>query len=162
MGDSDSKHDKILNRVHLWVAVLGGVITIAIGAYNVKNLFFSKKTDADKPSASVSAGKAAEGPITQNLFRSLDQNGDGKVRESEWKGAREDFAFLDLDGNGSITAQEFSGITFESMDTNRDGSIVKLEWRKARRSFDLLDENADGKISPEEFKVRERAASSVG
>ena len=43
MSESESEHDKFLKRVHLWIAIVGGVITISIGAYNAKNLFFSKK-----------------------------------------------------------------------------------------------------------------------
>lgn len=43
MSDYESKHDKVLKRVQLWVAVLAGVITLSIGVYNAKKLFFSEK-----------------------------------------------------------------------------------------------------------------------
>ena len=43
MADGESKHEKALKRIQLWVAVLAGIVTFAIGAYNAKNLYFSKK-----------------------------------------------------------------------------------------------------------------------
>ncbi len=43
MGDQESKHDKVMKKIQLWVAVLAGVITLSIGVYNAKNIFFSEK-----------------------------------------------------------------------------------------------------------------------
>jgi hypothetical protein len=165
MSGSESRHDKILNRVHLWVAVLGGLVTLTIGLYNFRSMIFPGKA-ADMPAtevqfngvqtASVSTGK----PLSFERFMPLDQNGDGKVLESEWKGARQDFYLLDLDGNGVLNAQDFKGTRFEDMDQNGDNVITRLEWRKTRRSFDMLDADGDGKISGDEFNARSRAAEA--
>ncbi len=171
MGHSESKHDKVLNRVHLWVAILGGIITVLIGAYNFRNMFFSDKS-AGKPAMEMSAesGPGPKGTTTlstvsvQNeslsfeTFLPMDQNGDGKILESEWRGTREDFYRLNLDGNNALTAQDFKGVRFEDMDRNADGEITRTEWRKVRSSFDLLDEDGDGKISADEFSARWKAA----
>ena len=43
MNDHESKHDKVLKRFQLWVAVLAGIITLSIGLYNAKNLFLTEK-----------------------------------------------------------------------------------------------------------------------
>ena len=42
--------DQKLKRVQLWIAVLAGMATFVVGAYNIKNIFFSKKAaEAPEP-----------------------------------------------------------------------------------------------------------------
>lgn len=162
MSDAESKHDKVLKRVHLWVAVLGGVVTLTIGVYNFKHLFFPDKT-VSAPAAQVSAPPskaAAGGSLSFEKVLPMDENGDGKVSEREWKGTHDDFYRLNLDGNSSLTSQDFQGTRFENMDRNADGQITRLEWRKARFTFDLLDADGDGKISADEFDARRKAAGA--
>ncbi len=43
MADGETKHEKILKRTQLWLAVLAGLVTFIIGAYNIKNVVFAKK-----------------------------------------------------------------------------------------------------------------------
>ncbi len=43
MSESESKHEQLLKRAQLWIAVLVGVVTLAVGLYNAKNLFLTKK-----------------------------------------------------------------------------------------------------------------------
>jgi predicted unusual protein kinase regulating ubiquinone biosynthesis (AarF/ABC1/UbiB family) len=43
MSEAADKHDQFLKKVNLWVAVLAGLTTLIVGAYNVKNIFFTKK-----------------------------------------------------------------------------------------------------------------------
>ena len=43
MSDSDSKHEQVLKRTQLIIGVLVGVISLAVGVYNFKNAYFSKK-----------------------------------------------------------------------------------------------------------------------
>lgn len=171
MGDAESKHDKFLKRIHLWVAILGGVVTLAIGIYNFKNIFFPEKASnppaveaqtqsVPRTAANFSAKAASGDALTYEMFRSMDQNGDGRILESEWRGSREDFYLLNLDGNGALTPQDFQSARFEDMDRNADGQIARLEWRKARSSFDLLDSNRDGKISADEFDARLKAGGA--
>lgn len=160
MGDLGSKHDKVLKRVHLWIAVLGGIVTLLIGLYNFKSIFFPDKTP-DKPAIQASAPqetKTSPIPAGQTLslktFLPMDRNGDGKVGENEWSGSPESFTRLDLDGSGTLTSLDFNASGFEDMDTNGDGSITRFEWRRVRKAFAALDINRDGKISREEFKTR--------
>ena len=35
--------EKILQRTQVWVAILAGIVTFIVGAYNTKNIFFPKK-----------------------------------------------------------------------------------------------------------------------
>lgn len=42
MTESDSKQEKLLKKVQLYLAVLAGITTLIVGIYNVKNIFFKK------------------------------------------------------------------------------------------------------------------------
>ena len=66
------------------------------------------------------------------------------------------FAAADRDGNGELTAHEFSDYTvadiFAGRDTNGDGFITKEEWNpqmtaEETKLFNLRDTNKDGKVS---------------
>ena len=35
--------EESLKRTQVWVAILAGIVTFIVGAYNVKNIFFPKK-----------------------------------------------------------------------------------------------------------------------
>ena len=168
MSEPEPKHDRVLNRVHLWVAILGGVLTLAIGIFNFKSMLFPARSVSHPAAESradvgreVSTAPVTEEPLSFESFRSFDQNGDGKVHQSEWRGAPEDFYLFDLDGNGVLAAQDLRGVNFEDMDRNGDGYIAALEWRKARRAFDLFDADGDKRISREEFAIREKARRSL-
>ena len=113
-----------------------------------------------KPIEPAAKRGVAGDPLSFEMFLPMDQNGDGKILESEWKGTREDFYCLNLDGNNALTAQDFKAARFEDMDRNGDGQITRLEWRKARFTFDMLDANTDGKISADEFSGRRKAAAA--
>ena len=155
MSENESKHDKILKRLHLWVAVLGGIVGLAIGLYNFKSLFFPSKATA-KTTFEVPAVSAPP-PASAAL---PGRTADLKIRQYDWKGSAEDFSLLDLDGNGVLNAQDFKGTDFKTMDRNGDGSIEPLEWRKSRRAFARLDADGDGRVSPAEFAAHERAAAA--
>ena len=43
MSADESKHEQVLKKMQLILGVGVGVITLAVGGYNAKNLFFSKK-----------------------------------------------------------------------------------------------------------------------
>lgn len=144
MGDDGSKHDKVLNRIHLWIAVLGGVVTLTIGVYNVKTIFFSGKK----------APVAAEAAMETTSKTPVDPNSDGKLTRGEWKGTRESFDLRDLDENGVLTGQEQKNIRFESLDRDGDGYVTLLEWHITRRSFSKFDTDGDRRIGPEEFSAR--------
>ena len=84
MSENESKHDKVLKRTQMWVAVLAGFCTLVVGAYNAKNIFFTKKgpgevhieVRADNgqvvPQASIEIAKAQGGVVA-----SADTRADG-------------------------------------------------------------------------------------
>ncbi len=43
MSEETTKHEQFLKKINLWVAVLAGITTLIVGAYNVKNIFFKKE-----------------------------------------------------------------------------------------------------------------------
>ncbi len=43
MSEKSIKQEELLKKIHLWVAVLAALTTFIVGAYNVKNIFFTKK-----------------------------------------------------------------------------------------------------------------------
>ena len=73
----------------------------------------------------------AEWRGNEQSFRQHDRNNDGvlsadEVRADEGSGIVRDFAAVDLDGNGHVTAQEWRR-AFEQLDDNRDGSLTEDE-----------------------------------
>jgi Ca2+-binding EF-hand superfamily protein len=82
----------------------------------------------------VSAPANAEDPRIQNarqLFKMLDDNGDGKVTFEEFQARKI--------------------LTFTARDENQDNSLSFNEVRITREQFDAVDRNKDGKISGLEF-----------
>ena len=49
MGVEETKHDLMLKRVNITVAILGGVLAVAVGIYNVKKAYFEKPAPPPPP-----------------------------------------------------------------------------------------------------------------
>ena len=43
MSENETKHEKILKQTQILIAILAGLVTFIVGAYNVKGFVFSKK-----------------------------------------------------------------------------------------------------------------------
>lgn len=86
-----------------------------------------------------------------NKMGKIDQNNDGQISRSEWRGSAEDFNRVDDDGNGFLTALEIREYRFEQMDVNRDNRITRSEWRGRESAFDALDLNKNGVLKPSEY-----------
>lgn len=43
MTEPLKKEEQILKKANLWIAVLAGLTTLIVGAYNIKNIFFKKE-----------------------------------------------------------------------------------------------------------------------
>jgi len=68
--------------------------------------------------------------------------------------ARQLFKMLDDNGDGKVTFEEFQAkkiLTFTARDANQDNSLSLKEVRITREQFDAIDRNKDGKISGLEF-----------
>lgn len=107
--------------------------------------------DADRDSGiSAREHEAA----TQNMFRVMDANGDGKVTASEMDAAHrkvtgrnasakdmsgaEKIKVIDIDGDGVLMAAEHaagSRAMFDKMDTDRDGNLDKGELTAGRAAL---------------------------
>ena len=64
MGE-ESKHDLLLKRIQIIIAILGGLAAVILGFYNVKKTTFSKKDSAEAPRAVVQ--RSPESPIKSAL-----------------------------------------------------------------------------------------------
>ena len=42
MGAEETKHDLLLKRINITIAILGGLAALAVGIYNVKKTYFEK------------------------------------------------------------------------------------------------------------------------
>jgi hypothetical protein len=78
------------------------------------------------------------GGIVERRFRHLDRNGDDYLTPDELP-RRDDPAItsLDKDGDGRVSAQEFSQgmmARFDADDLNKDGTVTSTEYRAAKRS----------------------------
>ena len=49
MAVEETKHDLLLKRVQIVLAIVGSMIAIAVGGYNVKKTFFEKPAPPPKP-----------------------------------------------------------------------------------------------------------------
>lgn len=109
----------------------------------------------------TTAGSPMDGDWTEQSFRTLDRNRDGRVTTDEWPVDRATFSRADHNSDGVVTRTEFLGDQegafdgdddddavdinrFTALDTNRDNRVSRDEWRDGRASFDRLDENRDG------------------
>ena len=106
-------------------------------------------------------------PSKEDMFKRMDQNGDGKVEKSEMRFDADGFDDMDKNGDGSITVDEFelpsfdpsnmrmpsTDDMFKRMDQNGDGKIEKSEMRFGADGFDEMDSDGDGFIQKSEFKM---------
>ena len=49
MPVEETKHDLLLKRINLVIAILGGLIAVAVGFYNVKKTYFEKPAPPPPP-----------------------------------------------------------------------------------------------------------------
>ena len=91
---------------------------------------------------------------TDERFRALDHNNDGRLSRSEWHADAELFSRIDRNRDNTISAVEFKGgedddreDRFADLDTNRDGRVTRAEWHGSSAVFDALDANRDGVLT---------------
>jgi hypothetical protein len=92
---------------------------------------------------------------TEQGFRSLDHDANGRVDGGEWHFDTETFRRVDRDRDGAVTLAEYLGDQwdddrddrFDDLDWNNDGRVERSEWHGGQDEFRWLDRNADGTLS---------------
>jgi Ca2+-binding EF-hand superfamily protein len=125
-------------------------------------------------------GVQAAAPAPAMRFHGMDQNSDGVIARSEWRGSAQSFRVHDWNRDGVLSGDEvregadrpntnledqdfdptvddqlpvWSEASFAQIDRNRDGRIRQNEWRHDVETFRRVDGNRDGWLSKEEFVV---------
>ena len=49
MGAEETKHDLLLKRINITVAIVGGLLAVAVGVYNVRKSYFEKPAPPPPP-----------------------------------------------------------------------------------------------------------------
>jgi Ca2+-binding EF-hand superfamily protein len=100
---------------------------------------------------------------TNEGFRYVDRNRDGRISRAEWFYDLASFRRADRNNDNVLTRVEFLAIEgtgpiespreerFEALDTNNDGRIVRNEWRGRPERFDVLDRNNNGVVTRDEM-----------
>ena len=94
-----------------------------------------------------------------DTFDDLDVDGDGRVERNEWHGSDDAFTWLDRNRDGRLSRLELTGeerVTtprdqFASLDVDGNGTIARDEWHWSLGSFSQRDLNRDGVLSRREF-----------
>ena len=126
------------------------------------------------------AGQWRAQPRSQQTMRyaEMDDNSDGVITRSEWRGTRQAFNAADLNGDGVLSGGEIwttdsdavgtSGTLadrraeFNDMDVNGDGIVNRNEWRGSRYGFSQQDLNSDGVITRREYLGTTGTQGTIG
>lgn len=114
-------------------------------------------------------------------YRTMDDNRDGVITRTEWRGNDQSFRRHDRNNDGVLTAAEINAIEdredriedredrnvndgyglvgdFSRVDLDGNGHVTAQEWRRA---FTQLDDNRDGSLTQDELRLRNNRAPVV-
>lgn len=99
---------------------------------------------------------------TQEGFRDLDHNRDGRISREEWHFDLESFRRADHNMDNAISRAEFLNEgtgeeddredRFAWLDTNNDQRVSRAEWHGTAERFNALDDNRDGSLTRAEMR----------
>jgi len=109
-----------------------------------------------------------------NAFKNMDENKDGKVSLSEYRGPTRAFARIDVNHDGVITPEEAKhafhasvdrfviATRFKALDTNHDGKISAAEFKGPKAAFAKYSDK-NGLLGRAQFAtmIHERAAARL-
>ena len=92
-------------------------------------------------------------------FRDMDRNRDGVITRAEWSGNEQSFRQHDRNRDGLLSADEVRAADdgsvivrdFAAIDLDGNGHVTAQEWRRA---FTQLDDNRDGSLTEDELWTR--------
>jgi Ca2+-binding EF-hand superfamily protein len=121
-------------------------------------------------------GATAYAQYGTDRYQRMDDNNDGVISRSEWRGSDQSFRRHDWNNDGILSGDElrvgarrrdnnnddeywrgrsevsdWTPEQFRRLDDNRDGIISEREWRSDEDTFRRVDRNDDGVISEREF-----------
>lgn len=118
---------------------------------------------------SLRAVRGTEQDADSMRFRDMDQNGDGVITRSEWRGNLQSFRTHDWNSDGVLSGEEVGADSdrragrreqFAALDANGNGVITRNEWPRAERGFEQLDADGDGVITRREYNAGQAADGS--
>jgi Ca2+-binding EF-hand superfamily protein len=124
----------------------------------------------------VTLGAIAYAQYGTDRYQRMDDNNDGVISRSEWRGSDQSFRRHDWNNDGVLSGDEvragarrrdninddnawrgrsevseWTPQEFERLDDNRDGVVSQTEWQFDENTFRRVDRNDDGVISEREF-----------
>ncbi len=128
-------------------------------------LTFSALADNEDLPRPKERANQGNGERAHQRFKHLDQDNDGRISHSEWKGNERAFSRIDANNDGFVTEEELRSAVqglrekrgrpgLQQMDSNGDGNISRSEWKGDADVFNRLDRDNDGVLSPGELNNR--------
>jgi Ca2+-binding EF-hand superfamily protein len=101
-------------------------------------------------------------------FEDLDADGNGRVERNEWHASDDAFVWLDRNRDGILTRREVVGSEaasgrldqFASLDVDGNGRVERNEWHWSAGSFASRDANGDGALSRREYAAAASPAAA--
>jgi len=122
----------------------------------------AQETESEESKAKSSRRGYHTRPDSEERWKKLDQDNDGRISRSEWQRNDQAFDRMDVDKDGFLTKEELQSTArdlrgkrrngLREMDADADGNISRSEWKGKEEMFNRLDANNDGLLSRDELR----------